>query len=90
MQNAFRKGDLQADDLIINSKGDYIQGNNLKLAKEKEEAGKPYNEVVKCSPDLKHSIHPDFLNDHITGSLQELQLKKIDIYLLHNPEYFLT
>lgn len=41
LQNAFQKGDFLPDEIIIVSKGGYIQGNNLKSAKEKEEAGNP-------------------------------------------------
>ena len=36
-----------------------------------------------------HSIHPDFLHDQITRSLERLNVDTIDVYLLHNPEYFL-
>jgi hypothetical protein len=39
---------------------------------------------------LWHCISPDFLENQITLSLQRLNLDKIDVYLLHNPEYFLT
>ncbi len=78
------------EDIIIISKGGYLQGPNLDKAKERENNGNTYQEVVKCSPDLWHCIHPDFLKDQIDESLKRLQLDKIDIYLLHNPEYFLT
>ena len=57
---------------------------------EREQSGKPFNDVVKCSQDLWHCISPDFLENQISLSLQRLNLEKIDVYLLHNPEYFLT
>jgi len=57
---------------------------------EREHSGNPFKDVVKCSPDLWHCISPDFLEHQITQSLSRLKLNKIDIYLLHNPEYFLT
>jgi aryl-alcohol dehydrogenase-like predicted oxidoreductase len=79
LKNAFGKCEILPDELVIVSKGGYIQGGNLKTAYEKEESGKPYPETVKCSPDLWHSIHPDFLYGQMTGSLQGLQLKKIDV-----------
>lgn len=78
------------DEIIVVSKGGYIQGSNLLAAKEKELTGKSFSEVVKCSPDLWHCISPDFLEDQIAQSLKRLQLDKIDFYLLHNPEYYLT
>ncbi|UCH65304.1 MAG: aldo/keto reductase [Ignavibacterium sp.] len=78
------------DEIIIVTKGGYLQVDNLKYASEREEAGNPFPEVVKCSPDLWHCIHPEFLKVQIDNSLERLQLNKIDVYLLHNPEYFLT
>ena len=57
---------------------------------EREKSGRPFNDVVKCSQDLWHCISPDFLENQISLSLQRLNLEQIDVYLLHNPEYFLT
>jgi aryl-alcohol dehydrogenase-like predicted oxidoreductase len=82
--------DFSIDDFIIVTKGGYIQGGNLNIAVKKENEGNAYPDVIKCSPDLWHCIHPDFLKDQITLSLKRLNLGKINIYLLHNPEYFLT
>lgn len=81
---------INRDEIIVISKGGYLQGTNLSSAIKRENTGKGFSEVVKCSPDLWHCISPDFLEDQITQSLNRLQLEKIDIYLLHNPEYFLT
>ncbi len=41
LKNAIGKGEILPDDLVIISKGGYLQGKNLKSAKEKEEAGNP-------------------------------------------------
>lgn len=84
------KNELKREDVIIVSKGGYIQGENMIRAKEREEAGNTYPETVKCAPDLWHSIHPEFLSDQISLALERLNLNYIDVYLLHNPEYFLT
>ena len=81
---------ISRDEIVIVSKGGYIQGSNYDIASERENSGKPFPEVTKCTPDLWHCIHPEFLKDQITRSLGRLNLKKIDVYLLHNPEYFLT
>lgn len=78
------------DETLVVTKGGYLQADNLKDAIEREEAGNPFPEVVKCGPDLWHCIHPEFLKVQIDKSLERLQLNKIDVYLLHNPEYFLT
>ena len=71
-------------------KADICKDQILSLGIEREQAGKAFKDVLKCSPDLWHCISPDFLENQITLSLQRLQLEKIDVYLLHNPEYFLT
>jgi aryl-alcohol dehydrogenase-like predicted oxidoreductase len=78
------------DEIIVVTKGGYLQADNLKHATDREETGEPFPDVVKCSPDLWHCIHPEFLKVQIDNSLERLQLKKVDVYLLHNPEYFLT
>ena len=38
---------------------------------------------------LEHCIHPEFLEDQLTRALERLRLETIDVYLLHNPEYYL-
>lgn len=81
---------INRENIVVVSKGGYLQGSNLKLGIEREQSGKPFKDVVKCSPDLWHCISPDFLENQITLSLRRLNLEKIDVYLLHNPEYFLT
>jgi len=86
----FAENKINRENIIVVSKGGYLQGLNLKLGMEREQSGKPFDDVVKCSPDLWHCISPDFLENQITLSLQKLNLKAIDVYLLHNPEYFLT
>ncbi len=81
---------IARENIVIVSKGGYLQGSNLKLGIEREQSGKGFKEVVKCTQDLWHCINPEFLENQITLSLQRLNLDKIDVYLLHNPEYFLT
>ncbi len=81
---------INREKVIVVSKGGYLQGSNLKLGMEREQSGKGFKDVVKCTQDLWHCISTDFLENQITLSLQRLNLDKIDVYLLHNPEYFLT
>jgi aryl-alcohol dehydrogenase-like predicted oxidoreductase len=76
--------DLGRDGVIVVTKGGYIQGQNKMTA---TQLG--YPEVVKFAPDVWHCMHPKFLADQIDLSLARLNLKTIDVYLLHNPEYFL-
>lgn len=82
--------EIQRESLTIVTKVGYIQGTNYTLAKEREEMGIPFPEVVKYDKGLWHCIHPDFIEDQITRSLERLQTGYIDVLLLHNPEYFLN
>ena len=72
------------EEFLIVSKVGYIQGQNLEVHAEKK-----FPEVVDFGDDLKHCLHPDFIEDQIQRSLKRLQVDYLDIYLLHNPEYYL-
>jgi aryl-alcohol dehydrogenase-like predicted oxidoreductase len=73
---------------ILVSKAGYIQGNNLKVIEELNELGLAVEGLVDLGSELKHSIHPEFLQNQIDLSLKRLKRKSIDIFLLHNPEYY--
>ena len=73
----------------IVSKGGYIQGENLKRVLESKKNGEEVKDLVIYDKNCYHSIHPDFLSDQINRSLQRLDTDYIDVYLLHNPEYYL-
>ena len=77
--------DYPRERTIVVTKGGYIQGQNMALAQKHD-----FPEVVRYQEGLWHCIHPEFLQTQIQLSLDRMQLKKIDVYLLHNPEYFLT
>ncbi|MBS0182901.1 MAG: DUF255 domain-containing protein [Nitrospira sp.] len=81
-------GEIRRNELVVISKIGYIQGQNLKLAEAKEKSGRPYPELVKYGDGIWHCIHPEFLADQLTLSLDRLGLATLDISLLHNPEYF--
>ena len=82
-------GEVRRDEIIVVSKIGYIQGQNLKRAEAEEQSGRPYPELVKYGDGMWHCMHPDFLEDQLTLSLDRLGLATLDICLLHNPEYFL-
>ncbi len=90
LENLIEQKVIRPDEIILITKGGYLQGDNLKKAIEREKAKSPFPEMIKCSPDMWHCIHPEFLRHQISQSLKYLKTSKIDIYLLHNPEYFLT
>ncbi len=90
LQKLISDGRIILDEIIIVTKAGYIQGDNLISAQKRELSGNSFPDVLKCNPDLWHCIHPDFLKEQLSNSITKLQIKKVDIYLLHNPEYFLT
>jgi aryl-alcohol dehydrogenase-like predicted oxidoreductase len=73
------------EDFTIVSKGGYIQGENLKRVME----GFKVEDLVRYDESCFHSIHEEFLEDQINRSLERLKTDYIDVYLLHNPEYYL-
>jgi aryl-alcohol dehydrogenase-like predicted oxidoreductase len=73
------------EDYTIVSKAGYIQGLNLQRIKE----GWEVEDQVIYNEECYHSISPMFLEDQINISLERLKTSYIDVYLLHNPEYYL-
>ncbi len=69
---------------LLISKAGYIQGDAI------DELSEKYSEeLVVINEGLMHSIHPDFLENQLSKSLKSLGVDCIDVYLLHNPEYYL-
>jgi uncharacterized protein YyaL (SSP411 family)/aryl-alcohol dehydrogenase-like predicted oxidoreductase len=83
-------GELRREEVVVVSKIGYVQGQNLRLAEAREKAGRPYPDMVKYGDGVWHCIHPEFLADQLTLSLDRLGLTTLDVCLLHNPEYFLS
>ena len=83
-------GKIKRSEIIAVSKVGYIQGQNLDEAMRHEREDEPWEEVVKYMDGCWHCIHHDFLVDQWKRSSDRLQLETIDVYLLHNPEYYLS
>ncbi len=81
---------IAREEIIIVSKIGYVQNKNLARAESLEQAGKPFPEMVKYGEGIWHCLHPDFLEEQLTLSLDRLGLATLDVCLLHNPEYFLS
>ncbi len=82
-------GKVQRDEVVIVSKAGYLQGQNYEMSQERQRQGQRFPDLVQVEPGLEHCIHPQFLADQLTRSLDRLRLGQLDVYLLHNPEYFL-
>jgi len=80
---------LSRESIVIVTKGGYLQGQNFTLSQLRKKDNKPFKDLVEYQKGLEHCIHPEFLEDQIQRSLDRLGLETIDIYLLHNPEYYL-
>ena len=73
---------------IIVTKAGYIQGKNLAVLEELNSKNIAVEDLVDISETLKHSIHPEFLENQLSQSLKRLQKDSVDYFLLHNPEYY--
>lgn len=82
-------GELKREEVIIVSKAGYLQGFNYALAEQRKREGRPFPNLIKYAEGLDHCIHPEFLADQLTRSLERINLEMLDVYLLHNPEYYL-
>lgn len=69
---------------FIVTKGGYVTQNDLANITKNAEA-----ELVSLSYYTNHCIHPEYINQQLTQSLNRLKRSYVDGYLLHNPEYFL-
>ena len=90
MTNLFGSSKLQRDEVILISKVGYVQGQNLNNAKEREAKGNAYPEMVKYAEGCWHCIHPEFIKTQLSQSLDRTSQRQLDVYLLHNPEYFFS
>jgi len=90
LRELIKSGELTREEVIVVSKIGYVQGQNLKQAEAREQAGRPYPDMVKYGEGMWHCIHPEYLADQLTLSLDRLGLATLDVCLLHNPEYFLS
>lgn len=80
---------VSRENIVIVTKAGYIQGSNYARAAERERQGNPVPEVVRYDEGLWHCIHPDWLEDQLAQSRERLRMERVDVFLLHNPEYFL-
>lgn len=73
---------------FVVSKAGYISNENLDLYNQEISKGVKFTDIVDISPDFKHSISPDYLKHQLSISFNRMDVKNIDCFLLHNPEYY--
>jgi aryl-alcohol dehydrogenase-like predicted oxidoreductase len=81
--------EIDREQVVVVTKAGYLQGGNLELSRQRKLESQAFPDLVEYDEGMEHCIHPVFLEDQLTRSLQRLQLDSIDCYLLHNPEYYL-
>ena len=74
-----------ASGAVVVTKAGYIQGQNMALARQQS-----FPEVVEYGEGIWHCIHPRFLETQLRASCRRLKRDRVDVFLLHNPEYFLS
>ena len=83
-------GAISREQVVVVTKGGYLQGENYAISQQRKAQGKPYPDLVEYATGLEHCIHPEFLAEQISRSLERMGLDCIDVYLIHNPEYYLA
>ncbi|MHB1046865.1 MAG: aldo/keto reductase [Thermoanaerobaculia bacterium] len=83
-------GEVAREDVVVVTKAGYVQGQNLRDAHQRRKLGDPWPEMTEYSRDCWHCISPAFLRDQLSASLGRLAMPRVDLLLLHNPEYFLV
>jgi len=90
LTDAIESGALSRQAIIVVTKGGYLQGRNYDLSQARKAQGQPFPDLVPYADGLEHCIHPEFLEDQVTRSLERLNLATLDFFLLHNPEYYMS
>lgn len=90
LADAIESGASSRQAVIVVTKGGYLQGRNYALSQARKARGQPFPDLVPYADGLEHCIHPEFLEDQVTRSLERLNLATLDMFLLHNPEYYLS
>ncbi len=83
-------GEVAREEVVVVTKAGYVQGQNLRDAHQRRKLGDPWPEMTEYSRDCWHCISPPFLRDQLSASLGRLAMPRVDLLLLHNPEYFLA
>lgn len=83
-------GEIAREDVVVVTKAGYVQGQNLRDAHQRRKLGDPWPEMTEYSRNCWHCISPPFLKDQLSASLGRLAMPRVDLLLLHNPEYFLA
>lgn len=89
MSSLVQAGKLKRDDLIICTKVGYIQGQDIASLMSQSDLNKQFPNIVQFGKEMWYDISPEWITHSLENSLKRLGQSKIDVLLLHNPEYLL-
>ncbi len=79
---ALRETGVSREKVVIVSKGGYVLKKDLS-------SDTSYQFISHLDDVMSHCLDPKFIRSQIQQSLARLDLTCIDVYLIHNPEYYL-
>ncbi|KAI7817082.1 NADP-dependent oxidoreductase domain-containing protein [Gamsiella multidivaricata] len=86
LQELFKEDKVKREEVVVVSKAGFILPPTSTFPTDSLENVPSY---AKISESSYHSIHPSYLKFQITASLTRLQLDKLDIFMINNPERML-
>ncbi|MCK5077471.1 MAG: aldo/keto reductase [Calditrichia bacterium] len=88
LKKIFIREEFERENYIVITKGGYIQGTLLAEISINNDLINKYPGITRYNEQLWHCMDKEFIEDQIEASRNRLGLSVIDVYLLHNPEYF--
>jgi aryl-alcohol dehydrogenase-like predicted oxidoreductase len=89
IKHLIREKKITRDEIVVVGKAGIVQGKLLSRMAEKENQNAVADpDIVKLDESFWYNISPQYLEEQITLSLNNLQLDCIDFFLLNNPEYY--
>ncbi len=81
---------ISRDEITLISKVGFVQGQTKKLAHERELQGTSFPQISRLNDKVWYCLHPTFIEEEITRSLQRLNVDCLDVLLIQNPEILLA
>ncbi len=89
LAEAVSAGTVARDEVVLVTKGGYLQGELLAEAERHDGGNGASAGVLILSEGAGYSLHPDHLALSLAASLTRLGVETVDLFLLHNPEVIL-
>jgi len=81
--------EISRKDLFIVTKAGYIPKSNQQMFEDALQDDEKLN-YFSLSETLKYSIDPAYIKRQLAASLERMKTDYLDLFLLHNPEYYLS